>query len=260
MTRWLGGGSAVLTLFVAVTVAAAVAASCGGNGAEVDEPPSPAAPDPTTTVLPDPPDPPEAPAPAAPAGVIVDVSIDDLPPGFEAISFYHDIPGLLRDLEDDVLSDLGARAREAEQYEGQGFANSETGELVFTITILLDTAAEAEAIVAHIDAQPVERILEFISPDETLFEEQRHPDPPLGDRAVQYFLRYGVEEDSRRLRDVVTDLVVFADGASVIFVLRSVSLTEERGPPAPTFEVEGLGRIMSERMAEARASVEAAAG
>ena len=126
------------------------------------------------------------PSPSPPAGAIVEVDLTDLPAGFEAIPFFHDVPGLLRDLDDEILGALGERARLPGQSAGQGFASADSGELAFVITITLDTAADAQRVIRYLTTLPAEGILGFISPDETLFENEQRRDPAVGDAAVQY--------------------------------------------------------------------------
>ena len=214
-TPWFG---------IAVVVTGLIVAGCS-SGNDDNTAPQPSADDPPTTVT----DPPasDRTEPEVP-GIIVDVALEDIPgEGFESIQFYQDVPGLLRELDDPVLADIGQRASDPDLSGGQGFANQETGELVFVIAIALQSAQRALDTVDYIDIQPVEDILNFISPDETLFESEQRPPPEVGDASLRYFLRYGVEEDGERLRDVTTDLVIFSRGGSLVFILRSVNTTKE---------------------------------
>ena len=234
---------AALLALLATVAACALAACGGGDASEVAG----------VVAVADP-------SPPPPAGAIVEVDLTDLPAGFEAIPFFHDVPGLLRDLDDEILGALGERARLPGQSAGQGFASADSGELAFVITITLDTAADAQRVIRYLTTLPAEGILGFISPDETLFENEQRRDPAVGDAAVQYFLRYGVEEDGRRPRDVSTDLLVFAEGGSVVFVLRSLNSAAAIGTGGAALDIVGLGRALSERIATAIEAAAAASG
>jgi hypothetical protein len=246
-TRWHTHRSR-WTAFTLLTVAALIAATCsGGDGDNTASPPAPEAP-PATVADPPDPDPTEPEVP----GIIVAISVEDIPgEGFESIPFYHDVPGLLRELDDPVLSAIGQRASDPDLSEGQGFANPETGELVFVIAIALQSAQRALSTVDYIDIQPVEDVLNFISPDEMLFESEQRLSPEFGDASLRYFLRYGVEENGERLRDVTTDLVIFAEGGSLVFLLRSVVTTEEPLANGLGLDIAALTETVSSRFKEA---------
>ena len=81
---------------------------------------------------------------------------------------------------------------------------------------------------------------------------QRQPDPILGSGGVRYSLRYGVENDERRTRDVATDLVIFGQDGSLVFLQRSVNVTGS-GLSAAGEETEvdllALGRTVAQRIA-----------
>jgi hypothetical protein len=239
---WLG-------LLLAATL---IGAACGGGNDNPDTaaPPPPTS-DPPATVTDPPASEPSEQVDDVP-GIIVDITLEDIPgEGFESIPFYHDVPGLLRELDDSVLSGIGQRASDPDLSGGQGFANPETGELIFVITIALQNARRAVDTIDYIDIQPVEDILLFISPDETLFESEQRPSPGIGDVSLQYFLRYGVEEDGERLRDVTTDLVIFARGGSLVFLLRSVNTTDDALADGLELDMAALSVTISNRFDEA---------
>ncbi len=225
-----------IAALIIVVAAAWLAAACGGGRAEEVE----------VELPPAPPDPP------GPVGAIVEVRPDDLPAGFAATenNLYNDIPGLLRDSEDATFARLGTIANEADRAAGQGFFNNATGEFIFIVTILLDDADLAEGAIDYMRAQPAESIIEFISPDELIFETEQRPAPMLADASVLYFLRYGVEQDGRRTRDVATDLLVLAKGASLVFIQHSVNRATGRDPVGDDFDLAALGRVISERIAQ----------
>ena len=177
-------------------------------------------------------------------GVIARVEVTDLTPGFEEINFYHDVPGLLLDSSDPVLSGMGSLAHEPGRSDGQGFANPATGELLFVVTIVLNSPDDATRAFDYIVAQPLETIFEFISPDEQLFESAQLPAPALGDHAARYSLRYGAEKAGQRIRDVATDLVVYTDGGSLLFLLQSVNTADEPGP-GESADITAVGRALS---------------
>ena len=198
-------------------------------------------------------------APATP-GPIVRVEASDLPAGFQPINFYHDIPGLLRDLSDPTLSGLGRRAAEPERSIGQGFANPETGELLFVITISMASTAAATAVLEYLAALPGAAVHQFISPDEQLFASDRIAGPNVGDGSLGHALRYGVEEEGQRTRDVVSDLLVFARRGTILFLLRSVSAGTEGATDPGSVDLIALGRLISDRIDAAppeRADLEA---
>ena len=245
---WWDPYRSLWTGFGLLFVAALIAAACsGGNDNNAAPPPTTDAP-PTTAEDPANPIPPEPEVP----GIIVDVPLEDIPgEGFESIQFYHDVPGLLRELDDPVLAAIGQRASDLDLSGGQGFANRETGELVFVIAIALQSAERALNTVDYIDIQPVEDILDFISPDETLFESEQRPSPEVGDASLRYFLRYGVEENGERLRDVTTDLIIFSQGGSLVFLLRSVNTTNEPLTDGLELDIAALSQTISIRFDEA---------
>ena len=222
------------TLLAACVGLAALVASACGSGRANDAPP---APKPAEQVC----------------GPDVNARIEaaDLSPNFEEISFYHDIPGLLLDSSDPLLSELGSLAREPGRSDGQGFANPETGELLFVITLVLNSPAAAQEALDYVVVQPIGTIFEFISPDEQLFESAELSPPRLGTRAARYTLRYGVEEAERRIRDVATDLVMFTDGCSLLFLVQSVNIADK---PAvgESAVITTVGRAISEALADVR--------
>ena len=263
-------------LGLAIALSALALAACGGS-AEPDpvEPPAAAEPPPASSEVvqgtqpapaatpPVEAQPPVEIQPPGPTGAIVELETADLPDGFDVIPFYVDIPGLLRESPDRKLAVLGLRAGVPEMSGGQGFANRETGELIFMVTIRLDSVEQAAAAVDDIGARPVADVLSFVEPRDTLFESERQPDPRLGEAAVHYYLRYGVETGDRRSRDVTTDLVVFAAQGSVVFLQRSVNVTGddlETGEVEPPVDVLALGVVVEERIREAVRAREPAAG
>ena len=213
-----------------------VLAACGGNGSEPAVEPAP------------------EPEPERNPGVIVEVLAEDIATGFEEINFYHDIPGLLLESDDPVLSGLGSLASEAGRSDGQGFANLETGELVFVITVVLNSLDDAHGALDYIAAQTVETIFQFISPDETLFDRERLADPRMGERAVRYSLRYGSEEGGRRTRDVATDLIIFTTGGSLVFVLQSVTTGDKASAAGQSVDLVTLSRTISDRIVDEQAA------
>ena len=189
------------------------------------------------------------PPPEPALGRLVEFSAAEIATGFESINFYHDIPGLLRDLSDAELSALGERARDPELANGQGFASSASGELIFVITILHESAEAAAGIVQLIGAGPVADALSFISPDETLFEAATMSGPTVGDQSLRISLRYGREQDGERARDVSSDLVVFAQGTAVVFVLRSATTADLRTANLhPATDLGTIAELISGRM------------
>lgn len=186
-------------------------------------------------------------------GVIARIEAADLAAGFEEINFYHDVPGLLLDSGDPVLSGMGSLASEPGRSDGQGFANTETGELLFVVTIVLNSPGDAQRAFDYIAAQPLETVFEFISPNELLFESAQLPSPGLGDGSARYALRYGAEEAGQRIRDVATDLVVFTDGGSLLFLLQSVNTAEEPSP-GESADITAVGRAVSRAIAEVHAA------
>ena len=199
------------------------------------------------------------PEPRAARGVIVQVTAADLPGGFEEINFYHDIPGLLLGSSDPVLSGLGDLAQGEGRSAGQGFANGETGELLFVITIALNSAADAQSAIGYVAEQPASTIFELVSPDEQLFESERLPDPAVGQGAVRYRLRYGVETGGQRTRDVASDLVIFVSDGSLMFVLRSVPTAEDSGSGGERVNLAALSATIGDRIHAAGATEAAAA-
>ena len=194
---------------------------------------------------------PKPPEPVCGPDVSARIEAADLSPSFEEISFYHDIPGLLLDSSDPVLSELGSLAHEPAHSDGQGFANPETGELLFVITLVLNASADAQDALDYIITQPIGTIFEFISPDEQLFESAELSPPELGDRAARYTLRYGVEEAGRRIRNVATDLVMFTDGCSLLFLVQSVNIADQPRL-GESVDIAAVGRAVSEALAEVR--------
>lgn len=192
-------------------------------------------------------------------GVIVQVTAADLPSGFEEINFYHDIPGLLLESSDPVLSGLGALAQGEGRSAGQGFANGETGELLFVITIALNSAADAQSAIGYVAEQPAATIFDLVSPDEQLFESEQLPDPAVGQGAVRYLLRYGVETGGQRTRDVASDLVIFVSDGSLVFVLRSVTTADEPGTGGERVDLAALSATIGDRIQAAGAADAAAA-
>ncbi len=181
-------------------------------------------------------DPATASGPGAAAGdALAPLSVEDLPTGFEPINFYHDIPGLLRETGDPVLTSLGRQGEDPATALGQGFA-SDSGELLFAIEIGLPGNEEAQEAVAYIGALEPAAVLAFISPDEILFEHSRAAAPAVGDAAAHYTLRYGATGGGVRTRDVASDLLIFASGRTVVFLLRSVSTTDFGGSAAVDLE------------------------
>ncbi|MCY3920320.1 MAG: hypothetical protein OXG38_11040, partial [Chloroflexi bacterium] len=223
---------------------AAAAAEADGNGDEAG------------TGEPDPPDPPPDPDPPGPVAAIAEVLPDDLPAGFDAIPFYNDIPGLLRESPDAGLAALGQRAAEIGAPSGQGFHNGDTGEFIFVVTLMLESADEARAAVDYIATREPIQIKELVQPIDTLFESERRPDPLLGSRAIRYALRYGEEEGGQRTLDIHTELVIFAQDGSLVFLQRSVNVTG--GDPAGAEETDvdllALGAVLAQRIGEAVAA------
>lgn len=240
---------------------AGLAAACGGGGAGTPVAAERTEPGPATDPgrsgdIVSPPvsvaEPEEEARPSGPVGAVVEVRLEDLPPGFDAIPFYADIPGLLRESADGNLASLGLRAAVPGFSGGQGFANNETGELIFVVTILLESSQAAEAAVSYIGTREVEEVMQFVEPTDTLFASERKPDPILGSGGVRYALRYGVEDDGRRARDVATELVVFGQDGSLVFLQRSVNVTgSELSAAGEETEVDllALGRTVGERIA-----------
>ena len=244
-------------LLAALLLGGAVASGCGGDP---DPPAAPqeeqAEPQAEQEVEAEPPaqqsTPPSSevePPPEPAQGRLVELSAAEIATGFEPINFYHDIPGLLRDLDDGQLSALGERARDPELASGQGFASSASGELIFVITILHESAEAAAGIVQLIGAGPVADALAFISPDETLFEAATMSGPAVGDQSLRISLRYGREQDGERARDVSSDLVVFAQGTAVVFVLRSANTADLRTANLQeAADLETIAELISGRM------------
>lgn len=186
-----------------------------------------------------------------PAGVLVEIEGRDLPTGEWTTSiFYNDIPGYLSEVNDSDLAALPAEAREAGGLAGQGFHNPATGEFFFLVTLAFEDAARALEVIGHLDALAVDRIFEFISPDDVLFEAERLSDPDVGDGAVQYFLRYGVFEGDARTRDVGTDLIIFAKGGSVVFMQRSVNLRNDPVADADALDLVAISQLLVDRIGE----------
>ena len=245
-----------------VLLVGGLAAACGGGGdGEIRAAPSDGGPATDAEEVEDPIDrgagvaeaspPEEEPEAAGPVGAVVEVRLEDLPPGFDAIPFYADIPGLLRESPDGNLASLGLRAAVPGISGGQGFANNETGELIFVVTILLESAAATEAAVDYIGTREVDEVMQFVEPTDTLFASERKPDPILGSNAVRYSLRYGVEVAGRRTRDVATELVVFGQDGSLVFLQRSVNVTgNELSAAGEETDVNlvALGRSVGERI------------
>ena len=196
--------------------------------------------------------PPDDPDPPGPVAAIVEVLTDDLAPGFDDIPFYADIPGLLRESPDGNLAALGLRAAEEGMARGQGFANNDTGELVFVVTIMLESADAARAAVDYIATREAIQVKELVEPIDTLFESDRTPDPILGASAIRYVLRYGVEDGGRRTRDVATELVIFAQDGSLVFLQRSVNVTGSDPASAQETDVDllALGETLAERIGD----------
>ncbi len=196
--------------------------------------------------------PPDDPDPPGPVAAIVEVLTDDLAPGFDDIPFYADIPGLLRESPDGNLAALGLRAAEEGMARGQGFANNDTGELVFVVTIMLESADAARAAVDYIATREAIQVKELVEPIDTLFESERTPDPILGASAIRYVLRYGVEDGGRRTRDVATELVIFAQDGSLVFLQRSVNVTGSDPASAQETDVDllALGETLAERIGD----------
>ena len=196
--------------------------------------------------------PPDDPDPPGPVAAIVEVLTDDLAPGFDDIPFYADIPGLLRESPDGNLAALGLRAAEEGMARGQGFANNDTGELVFVVTIMLESADAARAAVDYIATREAIQVKELVEPIDTLFESDRTPDPILGASAIRYVLRYGVEDGGRRTRDVATELVIFAQDGSLVFLQRSVNVTGSDPASAQETDVDllALGETLAQRIGD----------
>ena len=186
---------------------------------------------------------------AEPAPAIAQLAVLDLPPGFRSISFYHDVPGLLREVDDPVLAKIGAHAAEPGHSDGQGFANPESGELLFVITVVLESSDAALDAVTYLRAFPTNRIVEFISPDETLFEDRRQPDPAVGDGAVRFFLRYGSAENDGRTRNVASDLLIFANRANLTFILRSFNSMDVAETSSTGADLIPLSHILVQKLA-----------
>ena len=197
---------------------------------------------------------PPDPAPPQRVAAIIEVLVDDLPPGFDAIPFYADIPGLLRESPDGNLASIGLRAAVPGLSAGQGFANNESGELIFVVTIMMESAEAAEAAVDYIGTRQPLQVMQLVEPSDTLFASDRKPDPLLGSSAVRYALRYGVEEAGRRTRDVATELVIFGQGGSLVFLQRSVNVTGatlETAGQETDVDLLALGQSVAERITEA---------
>ena len=222
---------------VAEEARAAAAAAAAAAEADADEEQDP---------------PPDDPDPPGPVAAIVEVLTDDLAPGFDDIPFYADIPGLLRESPDGNLAALGLRAAEEGMARGQGFANNDTGELVFVVTIMLESADAARAAVDYIATREAIQVKELVEPIDTLFESDRTPDPILGASAIRYVLRYGVEDGGRRTRDVATELVIFAQDGSLVFLQRSVNVTGSDPASAQETDVDllALGEALAQRIGD----------
>lgn len=238
-----------LWIGIAVVIVAGLAVAACSGGASGNTTPPPPTDDPPTTVTDTPA--PDRTEPEVP-GVIVAIPLEDIPgEGFESVPFINDVPGYLRELDDAVLSEIGRRASNPDLAGGQGFVNRETGEVIFVITIALQGAQRALDTIDYIDIQPVEDVLNFISPDETLFESEQRLAPEIGDASLRYFLRYGVEENGERVRDVTTDLVIFSQGGSLVFIQRSVVTPDEPLAEGLKLDVAALSETISIRFAEA---------
>ena len=202
-------------------------------------------------------DPPDRPPPPERVAAIVEVHTNDLPDGFDPIPFYADIPGLLRESPDGHLAAIGLRAAVPGFAAGQGFANNQTGELIFVVTIMMESAAAARDAVDYIATRDALQVMQLVEPSDTLFASDRRPDPQLGASAIRYALRYGVEEGGLRTRDVATELVIFAQDGSLLFLQRSVNVTgSEISTAGDDTEVDllALGGILAQRIANAIAS------
>lgn len=216
-------------LTVTMALLAAALAACGGSGDADVAPPVVAL------------DPAEEPAPPA----FVPLRAEDLP-GFEPINFYHDIPGLLRDHPDATLSALGRVAQEPGAAEGHGFANPSTSQLLFVVEVGLASPEAATDLVRYLAALPPEDLFGFISPDETLFEAGALP--PDGEvPAARASFRYGSTEAGLRVRDVASELLVFAVGRTVIFLLESRPAEEGEDAAAAGLNLADLARTLRER-------------
>ena len=252
----------LIVAFIALLLAGGlIAAACGGSGNAETDPPT------TDLVV----EPPPLPPPRIP-GVLVELPDDDgtLLPGFGAIQLSNDIPGHLREHEDQILAQLGELARGPDRLR-QAFQNLREEKFVFTVQIRMRDDQDAIDAVSHIRALDFDAVLQFIAPDEVLFEGRLEPTPDLGaipadtnssdaadgptrdaaapeDAAVHFFLRHGFSNDEGiRLQDVGNDIIVFARGGAVVFI-EGRSPQDVDSPTRVNNEILQLARVLAESL------------
>lgn len=250
----------LIVAFIALLLAGGVIAACGGSGNAETDPPS------TDVVVDTPPPPP----PRIP-GVLVELPDDDgtLLPGFGAIQLSNDIPGHLREHEDQILAQLGELARGPDRLR-QAFQNLREEKFVFTVQIRMRDDQDAIDAVSYIRTLDFDAVLQFIAPDEVLFEGRLEPTPDLGplpgssdatddptrdaapeDAAVHFFLRHGFSNDAGiRLQDVGNDIIVFARGGAVVFI-EGRSPQDVDSPTRVNNEILQLARVLAESLQSA---------
>ncbi|HJN91590.1 MAG TPA: hypothetical protein QGF05_02540 [Dehalococcoidia bacterium] len=250
----LGGA---LLLAAGLMVVALIAAACGGNGNAETDPPS------DSDVLVDAP---PLPPPRIP-GVLVELPEDDgtLLPGFGAIQLSNDIPGHLREHDDQILAQLGELARGPDRLR-QAFQNLREEKFVFTVQIRMRDDQDAIDAVSHIRTLDFDAVLQFIAPDEDLFEGHLEPIPEIGpspnigpdtrltpdepvpNTAVHFFLRHGFSNDRGvRLQDVGNDIIVFARGGTVVFI-EGRSPQDVDSPTRVNNEILELARVLADSL------------
>lgn len=243
------------SLLIAFLVLAAMAGACGGDSVAETEPPPP---DPLVDLPPEPPPEPRVP------GVLVELDESESPlPGFGAIRFKNDIPGHLREHEDQVLATLGEIARDDDRLL-QGFQNLREEKFFFVVQIRMRDDQDANDVVAHIRGLELSQILEFIAPEDELFEGRLEPDPEVpGEGAIaHFFLRHGLsDEGGGRIQDVGNDVIVLARGGTVLFI-EGRSPQDVEAPTRVDAEAIELARLLSALLEDAYAEkvAEATAG
>ncbi len=181
--------------------------------------------------------------------MVIEISSNDLAPGFGPTpnNLVNDIPGFLREHENEILRAIGERARDP-NVRSLGFQNTREDKFLFVVQVALQEEQAALDTVSFITTLEATEIFSFISPGDVLFESERLPDPPTRGKSAHYFLRYGVIGDGgERSRDVGADVVIFASGGSVVLIQGSAP-QNARSPTRVRDEVLALGTILSERM------------
>ena len=189
------------------------------------------------------------PPPLRVPGVLLEIPLDELAPGFGPTpnNLVNDIPGFLREHENEILRAVGERARDPNA-RSLGFQNTREDKFLFVVQVALQEEQAAIDIVSFITTLEASEIFGFISPGDVLFESERLPDPLTRGESAHYFLRYGViGDDGERSRDVGADVLIFASGGSVVFIQGSVP-QNATSPTRVRDEVLALGMTLSERM------------